>query len=444
MRFTPVLLAIVLVGCKDKDTDSATIDGDAPTYWDDVAPLYRDNCVTCHQEGSLAPFALDTYAAASEWAEASAGSVASRSMPPWGVEGASESGGEAVADDMTSPGDCDNEYRNDLWLSDEEIAMVEAWVEAGMPEGTEQDITVPDAPGLTEGLDLTTPEFLPSPVGGGYGESDEYRCFLFDPGLTEDAWLTSYEVYPGNDAIVHHVIGMPINPEQNGAGGKTNGEIIDEQNGADGRDGWPCYSQAGDYIQVEGEYVSWAPGQGVVSFPEGSGLEMNPGELFAIQIHYNMAVVEGETDSTTVRLQMADSVERPGQIILMDGWNVNSIAAGDPAATVQWQLGYNSITGYTGFDNAVIEGVMPHMHEYGVQEVMEITSSDEDTCVTGVRDWDFDWQRIYFYEEPVVVEQGETVRVTCTYDLTEAEDNVSWGWGTQDEMCLMGLFVTGG
>jgi mono/diheme cytochrome c family protein len=438
-----ILLVPLFVGCKDKSTDSADT-ADAPTYWDDIAPLYRDNCLTCHQEGGLAPMALDSYAAASEWAEASAGAVAARTMPPWGAEGRSEAGGEAVAEGMTAPGSCDNDYQDDLWLSDEEIARVQAWVDAGKPEGSEQDISVPELPGLSEGLDLTTPEFLPSPVGGGYGEHDEYRCFLFDPALTQDAWLTGYEVYPGNAAIVHHVIGMPIDPTRSVGGGRTNAEIIAEVDGADGRDGWPCYSQAGDDIVVDGEYVTWAPGQGMVSFPEGSGLELNAGDLFAVQIHYNMVDVQGETDATTVRLRLTDSVERPGQIILMDGWNVSSLPAGDPAATVQWQLGRAAILDYTGFDSAVIEGVLPHMHQYGVQQVMEVGPSDDRACVTGVRQWDFAWQRVYFYEEPVSVEAGEAIQVTCTYDLTEASGSVTWGWGTEDEMCLVGLFITGG
>ncbi len=441
--FAPALF-IALVSCRGQDTDSAVVGVDAPTYWDDIAPVYRDNCVSCHQDGSLAPLALDSYAAAREWAQASAASVAARTMPPWGVEGVSASGGEALAEDVTAPGSCDNEYTNDLWLSDEEIATIAAWVAAGTPEGTPREVTQPEVPGLAEGLDLMTPEFLPSPVGGGYGDSDEYRCFLVDPGLTEDAWLTGYEVYPGNAAIVHHVIGMPIDPERVGAGGKTNAMLLAELDGADGRDGWPCYAEAGGSIQTEGEYVSWAPGQGVVSFPEGSGLEMSTGDLFAIQIHYNLIAAQGETDTTTVRLNLEDAVERPGQIILMDGWDVNSIAAGDAAATVDWQLGRNSIASYTGFDNVVIEGVLPHMHEYGAQQVMEIGSSDEKSCVTGVRRWDFEWQRIYFYEEPISLASGEAVWVTCTYDLSAAESNVSWGWGTQEEMCLMGLFVTGG
>ena len=44
---------------------------------------------------------------------------------------------------------------------------------------------------------LTMPEaYTPSaPTGKG---TDDYRCFLLDPRLTEDAWLTGTNVLPGN------------------------------------------------------------------------------------------------------------------------------------------------------------------------------------------------------------------------------------------------------
>ena len=72
----------------DESTDSdadGTETGDelVPTYWQDVAPIYFDNCVTCHREGGIGPFVLDDYASAATWAPASAHAVESGQMPPW-------------------------------------------------------------------------------------------------------------------------------------------------------------------------------------------------------------------------------------------------------------------------------------------------------------------------------------------------------------------------
>src|SRR5437660_2493960 len=38
------------------------------------------------------------------------------------------------------------------------------------------------------------------------GGTDEYRCFLVDPKLTEPAFLTGNQFLPQNAAIVHHAI----------------------------------------------------------------------------------------------------------------------------------------------------------------------------------------------------------------------------------------------
>jgi len=50
---------------------------------------------------------------------------------------------------------------------------------------------------------LTTPEYLPKPPEGG---NDEYRCFLLDPKFTEDTYLESVSIIPGNLKVSHHGI----------------------------------------------------------------------------------------------------------------------------------------------------------------------------------------------------------------------------------------------
>jgi thiol-disulfide isomerase/thioredoxin len=46
-------------------------------------PLLNAQCVSCHREGEVAPFALDTYAQAKLWAPMLADVVKRRIMPPW-------------------------------------------------------------------------------------------------------------------------------------------------------------------------------------------------------------------------------------------------------------------------------------------------------------------------------------------------------------------------
>ena len=41
---------------------------DAPTWYQDVAPIVVSRCGGCHRDGGIAPFALDSYEAAAPWA----------------------------------------------------------------------------------------------------------------------------------------------------------------------------------------------------------------------------------------------------------------------------------------------------------------------------------------------------------------------------------------
>ena len=60
-------------------------------------------------------------------------------------------------------------------------------------------------------LEMDT-DYTPSaPTGVG---TDDYRCFLLDPGLEEDVWLTGSQVLPGNPDVVHHVILFKVDADQ--------------------------------------------------------------------------------------------------------------------------------------------------------------------------------------------------------------------------------------
>ena len=54
-----------------------------------------------------------------------------------------------------------------------------------------------------------------------------------------------------------------------------------------------------------------------------------------------------------------------------------------------------------------------------------------------------DWQRFYFYKNPVVIPTlPGSFSITCMYDTTGAMDTIHFGEGTGDEMCIGGLYMT--
>ena len=43
--------------------------------------------------------------------------------------------------------------------------------------------------------------------------------------------------------------------------------------------------------------------------------------------------------------------------------------------------------------------------------------------------------------EPRVLTASDTLQVTCEFNTMSATEPVTPGWGTNNEMCLMGLFL---
>lgn len=57
--------------------------------------------------------------------------------------------------------------------------------------------------------------------------------------------------------------------------------------------------------------------------------------------------------------------------------------------------------------------------------------------------WDFHGQGLYFYEgDGIAVRPDEPLTIRCTYDTLSRAQTVTWGEGTDDEMCVAGLFIT--
>jgi hypothetical protein len=433
--FTPALLALVSA-CKD---EAAPADVEEVTFWQHAAPIFYDKCVGCHSEGGIAPFRLDNYEDARTWSRSSAQAVAARTMPPFL---------------MTADGSC-GEFLGSPALTQAEIDTLVAWADADAPEGQPRtDLVAAAPPTLDSGLDLHTPDFVPVAQGGPLASFDEYRCFLLEPGLDRDVFLTGYDVQPGNPRLVHHVLAMPVDLDAESwrGDGSTNGQVIAELDAMEpDRDGWPCFSAAGEGVSVRQLPVTWAPGMGVVEYPEGTGARLSETDVVVIQVHYNLfdGPDSAESDSTLVRLRTADAVEREGYFVLLDSF-LDTLFADQPAtiepgaerARYAWEMELGPMLQFDfGIEQAEVHGIFPHMHEYGRKWRAALLDDEGERCVGDVRRWDFNWQLYYFFEQPPTITTRSRLKVECEYDTRGASDPVLPGWGTQNEMCLAGLFV---
>ena len=101
-------------------------DKPSPTYHKDVVRILQKSCQDCHRPNQVAPFSLLTYEQARKRASDLAHVTGERTMPPWPA--ASSFGGP---------------FRDARVLADDEIATIQAWVEADCPEGDPNEAPAP-------------------------------------------------------------------------------------------------------------------------------------------------------------------------------------------------------------------------------------------------------------------------------------------------------------
>lgn len=410
----------------------------AVTYYDDVLPILEQRCLHCHQAGGIAPLQFDDYASAKISAMSMRDATAARVMPPWAA---------------TANGSC-GEFANAQALTDDQIATIGAWAESGAPEGGRRRVELPKLPSLTNGKVYSTPNFAPVIQGGQLAEFDDYRCFLLDSDVTEPQFITGYEVLPGNPSIVHHVLGFLVDPESPSSDGSTTNAArmaaLDEA--SPDREGWPCFGMAGEGVTVAAAPVTWAPGQGVVTYPGDSGVPVTPNHKLVIQVHYNLAdsAQHGKTDQTQVKLRLASTVDNVGIFVLWDPFlgslsdsnGPASLEAGLESTKYSWKATVDDM-GLGAIPQLSLYGIVPHMHQRGRKYHATVGDpSDASSCAMDIQRWDFHWQWQYQYASARPVEGSTPIEVTCDFDTSAEDSPVLPGWGTRNEMCLAVLYFT--
>jgi hypothetical protein len=392
-------LLLLCVGCSPDPFQPLIAE---PTYHQNVAPILANRCVSCHSAGSIAgSIPLDTYEQVSARALAILDAVRSKRMPP------------SVVD---VSGDC-NEFRDARRLTPDEMATLMQWGTGLRLAGTPAIVEPKQARHLGR-VDLTLT--MAEPYGPDPSRPDDYRCFVIDPESDRDRFVTGYEVRPGEPRTVHHVLLFSLASEES----DLEAMALDD---ADPKPGYECFGGpgAGDFRFLAG----WAPGTGATIFPANTGLLLPAGRKTVLQVHYNLTEA-GEPDQTAVELSLRDTVIDEAIVLPLANLDLE-LAPGlrNAETSLEVVLGENDAYG--------ILGTFPHMHRLGRSLRVEKNGD----CLVDVPQWSFEWQEFFFYAEEIRTLPNDRVRLTCTYDTTSRTETVTWGEGTDDEMCLAGFYV---
>jgi len=119
-----------------------------------------------------------------------------------------------------------------------------------------------------------------------------------------------------------------------------------------------------------------------------------------------------------------------------------SLPPGRPSARYTWRRGMAEL-GLTELPAPKLWGVMPHMHQRGHTYQLRVKPAGGAlSCAADVRQWDFHWQRMFFFAEPYALDADSAFEVTCDYDTSADTAPVLPGWGTRNEMCLATFYLT--
>ena len=411
------------------------VPGNAPTYARDVAPILFQHCVECHHANDIAPMPLTTYAEVKPWAAAIREAVLLKTMPPW------------KADPHIG------KWSNDPSLTDIQIATIKAWVEAGKPEGDPRYL--PPTPVFADGWRagkpdaiVTIPKFELSAKG-----ADEYSYITVPTNFTEDRWVISAELRPGNRKIVHHAHVFVLDPEPAAKAAaqpdpakeyakwltvnegtlswiRPDAPVIDDGCARDDNGLLPG-SQQGDLGNL---LSSFLPGRAPDVYPEGTARLIKAGSKLNFQIHYSRATGKVEYDETSVGLIFAKQPPRTVARRIDLGNHMFLIPANDPHHVVT--------ECHTLQKDLYITSLTPHMHLRGKAMQIQVTYPDGRVeTLLNVPNYNFNWQITYRTREPIFIPKGTRVKITGTFDNSannplnpDPTQTIRWGAASETEM----------
>jgi hypothetical protein len=310
---------------------------------------------------------LMTYDAARPWARSIKTKVAARDMPPWYIE--------------RNVGI--QKFKNDPSLSDQEIATITRWVDAGAPQGNAADM--PPSPTFANpnewnmgqpDLIFTSPKVVRVAAIG----PDWWVDMELDSHLTEDRYIKSIESkpsLPNSEKVVHHATTNMVFP--------------------DGKEGF---------------LNEYAVGKNADVFPEGTGRLIKAGSKIHFNLHLH-SIGEEIKAGVQVGIKLYPKGVVPQNVIeaLHTGDSYDAIDV--PAGEIGRVDGYQLLTKPTK-----VVSFQPHLHNRGARLCVEAIYPNGKVETLSCAKHNFAWMLAYTYTDDVapLLPAYTTLHVISWYD----------------------------
>ena len=394
-----VSIPLAICAAEIKPEDSRPV-----TFSKDIAPIFQRKCESCHRPGTAVPMSLITYNEVRPWARAIRTRVLKREMPPWHLD-------KTVGI---------RQYKNDISLSDDQIATIVRWVDNGAVEGNPADMPPP----LTFASDRTwfigTPDLLAT-------TDKDFTMYARGPDwwidqygeikLTEDRWIKAMEVKPSNPKVVHHSVVYAIEPDPPAGTPESGVQLTEYAVGKYGdtfADNTGVLLKAGTRLRFDMHYFA-------------TGREERNGMTVAFKFYPKGFVPKYQVRPLGIRNSPNDELEiPPNSVVRTDGY-------------------------FRLLKNARLDSFQPHMHMRGRGMTVEaINLNNTTTILSSVDHFDFNWHVNYVYADDVapLLPAGTVLHMIGIHDNTTSNprnpDPAMWaGFGERsvDDMVQVWLDV---
>ncbi|MDO9316690.1 MAG: redoxin domain-containing protein [Gammaproteobacteria bacterium] len=363
------------------------------SYQDEIVPILRRRCTTCHIENGLAPWAMTSHRMMQGWSPMIREVLITRRMPPGQID--------------MQVGDWDNIHQ----MPDDELELLVHWIDGGARREGEADPLV---------------ELEPVPPDWALGEPDliielseeaipatgmvEFKIKRAALGLAEDKWIRAVAYDVGDRSVLHSLLVFALDPA---VPNTSPAALIDPDNA---------------------EFISlYVPGRTQEVFGEDSGFLLRADRDLSLKLRYVTGGRE-TVDNTRIGLYFHDAApELAVRNVVMLNEDF-TIAAGESNHVEQAQSEVFS-------EDVYVESFAPQAHTRG--KSMTITAQYPDGTLSrliNVANYNYNWQMNYRLKERLLLPAGSKLLAETVYDNSatnphnvDPEASVRPGIATADE-----------